>query len=70
MDLYATVLTGKPEEKKHLGDLGIHGRILLKWVLEKQGQMTWARFMPEDRDHRALVKTLNLFIPAGNFLTS
>ena len=26
------VLVGKPEEKDHLGDPGIDGRIILRWI--------------------------------------
>ena len=29
------VFVGKPEEMKHLEDLDVHGRILVKWVFEK-----------------------------------
>jgi hypothetical protein len=30
-------LVGKPEGRKHLGDPGIDGRIILKWIFEKLG---------------------------------
>jgi hypothetical protein len=29
------VLVGKPEGRNHLTDLGLDGRIILKWILEK-----------------------------------
>jgi len=29
------VLVGKPERKNHLGDPGIDGRIILRWILRK-----------------------------------
>jgi hypothetical protein len=29
-----TILVGKPEEKKHLGDLDLDGRIILKCILK------------------------------------
>jgi hypothetical protein len=28
------VLVGKPEGRNHLEDPGLHGRIILKWILE------------------------------------
>jgi hypothetical protein len=29
------ILNGKPQVRGHLEDLGIDGRIILKWILEK-----------------------------------
>jgi hypothetical protein len=29
------VLVGKPEERDHLGDPGVDGRIILKWFFRK-----------------------------------
>jgi hypothetical protein len=29
------IFVGKPERKKQLGNLGIGGRIILKWILNK-----------------------------------
>jgi hypothetical protein len=29
------VLVGKPEGKKHLGDPGVDGRIILRWIFRK-----------------------------------
>jgi hypothetical protein len=30
-----TILVGKPEGKNHLQDLGVDGRIILKWIFGK-----------------------------------
>jgi hypothetical protein len=45
------VVIGKSEEERNLGDMGLHERILLKYVLEKRSKVLWARFMCENRDH-------------------
>jgi hypothetical protein len=29
-----TILVGKPERRDHVEDLGIDGRIILKWIFE------------------------------------
>ena len=29
------ILVGKPEGKNHLGDPGVDGRIILRWILRK-----------------------------------
>jgi hypothetical protein len=28
-----TVLVGRPEKRDHLEDLGVEGRVILKWIL-------------------------------------
>jgi hypothetical protein len=40
---------GKPEEKGHLGDLGIDGRIILSWILNRMGRALIVR-LTQDRD--------------------
>jgi hypothetical protein len=34
----------KPEVKKPLGNLGVDGRIILKWVLKDFGARVWTEF--------------------------
>jgi len=35
------VLVGKPEGKNHLGDLGVDGRIILRWIFRKLDVGVW-----------------------------
>jgi len=35
------VLVAKPEGKKHLGEPGIDGRIILSWIFRKWGVVVW-----------------------------
>jgi hypothetical protein len=35
------VLVGQPEGKNPLEDLDVGGRIILKWILEKQDMVVW-----------------------------
>jgi hypothetical protein len=27
------ILAGKPELREHLGNIGVHGRLILKWIV-------------------------------------
>jgi hypothetical protein len=38
------ILVGKPEGKSYSEDLGIGGRIILIWILEKLGWWEWIGF--------------------------
>ena len=56
---------GKPDKKNHLEDTGIDGRIILKWIFEKQGGgIDWIS-LAVDRDRWcALVNAvMNLQVP-------
>ena len=35
------VLVGKPEGKSHLGDTGVDGRIILRWIFRKWDVGVW-----------------------------
>jgi len=69
------VLVGKPEGKNHLGDPGVDGRIILRWILRKWnvGGMDWIELAQDRNRWPAFVNAvMNLRVPsnAGNFLTS
>jgi hypothetical protein len=73
-EMYEGFWWGGLREFDHLGDSGIGGRIILKWICKKWGGgMDWIE-LAQDRDRwRALVNAvMNLRVPqnAGNFLTS
>jgi hypothetical protein len=56
---------GDPREGDHLGDPGIDGRIILRWIFGKwDGGMNWIE-LAQDRDRwRALVNAvMNLRVP-------
>jgi hypothetical protein len=38
-------LVGRPERADHLKDLGVDGRIILEWILEKQVEKFWTRLL-------------------------
>jgi hypothetical protein len=38
-------LVGNPEGKRPLEDLGVDGRIISEWILQKQGGKMWTEFI-------------------------
>jgi hypothetical protein len=62
-----TISVGRPEGKNHSEDLGIDGKIKLKW-----GCVYWIHVAQDSDTWRALVNTvMNLWVPytARNFLS-
>jgi hypothetical protein len=56
---------GRTEGRHHLGDPGVDGRIILKWISKKwEGGMDWIE-LPEDRNRwRVLVHAvMNFRVP-------
>ena len=74
-EAYTGFWWGNLRERGHMGDPGVDGRIILRWIFRKYdgGGMDWIE-LAQDRDSwRALVNAvMNLWVPqnAGNFLTS
>jgi hypothetical protein len=40
-----TILIGKPEGKRAYGILGVEGKIVLNWILGKEGGKLWIGWM-------------------------
>jgi hypothetical protein len=63
--VYTEFWWGNLRERGHLGDPGVYGRIILKWIFRKwNGGMDWID-LAQDRDRwRALVNmVMNLRVP-------
>ena len=46
-----TVLVGKPERKNHLGDAGVDGRIILRWIFRKCPALQYFSTLSHKRSH-------------------
>jgi hypothetical protein len=59
------VLVGKPERIDNLDDLGVDGRVILKWILITwDGNMNWIELAQDRERWRALVNTvMSLGVP-------
>jgi hypothetical protein len=59
------VLVGRPEERDYLDDLGVYGRIILKWSFKKRnGGMEWIDLAQNsDRWLAVLNGVMNLRVP-------
>jgi hypothetical protein len=44
--------------RDHLEDLDVNGRIILKWILEKEGGKLWIHLAQNRDQWRALVNTI------------
>jgi hypothetical protein len=67
------VLVGRPEEKRPPENLGVDGRIILKWIFKKyNGGVEWITVAQDKEQWRVFVNTvMNLGVPQneGNLLT-
>ena len=64
---------GKAEGKNHLGETGVDGRLMLRWIFRKWDVGVWTALSYCMDSWRALENAVtNLRVPynAGNFLTS
>ena len=59
------VLVGKTGERDHLGDAGVDGRIILRWIFRKGcGDIDWIELTQDRESWRALVNAvMNLRVP-------
>jgi hypothetical protein len=43
--MYAIFWLENPTGRDHFEDLGIGGKIMLEWILRKQGERVWVEFI-------------------------
>jgi hypothetical protein len=63
-------LVGQPECKRPLEDLGVHGRIILRWILEKEGGTKCGLGMGQVSGFVTTVMNLRIPYEAGTFFTT
>jgi hypothetical protein len=63
------VWLGNLRERNHLEDLGVDGRIILKWIFKKRHSSLYWIDLAQDRD-RSRILANDITKPAGKGLTS
>jgi len=64
-EVYTEFWWGNLGERRHLGDPGVYGRIILKWIFRKwNGGMDWIDLAQDGDKWQALVNmVMNLWVP-------
>jgi hypothetical protein len=63
-ELHRGFWLGDVTERDHLEDLGVGGRIILKWIFKKwDGDIDWFDVAQERNRWRALVNAVNFLTP-------
>jgi photosystem II stability/assembly factor-like uncharacterized protein len=58
-EVHTGIWWGDPREGEHLGDLGVDGRIILKWIFKTwDGGMDWIELVQDKDRWRAVVSAV------------